>query len=377
MQKVITINLNGNAYQLDEAAYDALVGYLDRAAAHLKDNPDLVEIMADLEQAIAEKCQRYLSAHKTVVTAVELQQILDEMGPVAEPSAAANGQEAPRAEAANDAKAGGRAESGQPPKRLYQIREGAMLSGVCNGLAAYFGIDVTIVRIIFVILAFLTKGVWILAYVILMFVIPYADTSEERAAAYGLPFSARDLVEQAKRRYAEFADRHVSRRQWRQEWRAERRAMRERVRRAMYGPSRWWAENVEHPRYALQVLAGVLVPIISLFSAAFFFALLWAAISLGTRGEVFGWPMPEGVPLWAAMLALFLLYQMLATPLMMGRYAAYRTYGRYDYGWLALWSGLLRVGFTIFFFWMAYAYLPEFRDFINRLPDLLREIRLS
>src|SRR5262249_48718950 len=60
MQKVITINLNGNAYQLDEAGYEALVAYLDRAERQLRDNPDRAEILADLEQAIAEKCLRYL-----------------------------------------------------------------------------------------------------------------------------------------------------------------------------------------------------------------------------------------------------------------------------------------------------------------------------
>lgn len=33
MHRVVTINLNGQAYQLDENAYDALRAYLDRAEA--------------------------------------------------------------------------------------------------------------------------------------------------------------------------------------------------------------------------------------------------------------------------------------------------------------------------------------------------------
>ena len=64
MQKVIAINLNGRAYQLDEPAYEALRAYLDRAEVQLKDNPDLREIMADLEQAIADKCNRFLGPTK-------------------------------------------------------------------------------------------------------------------------------------------------------------------------------------------------------------------------------------------------------------------------------------------------------------------------
>ena len=82
MQKVITINLNGNAYQIDESGHAALVAYLEGAERLLKDNPDRAEIVADLEQAIADKCRGFLGPHKTVVTAAEVDQIIREMGPV-------------------------------------------------------------------------------------------------------------------------------------------------------------------------------------------------------------------------------------------------------------------------------------------------------
>ena len=82
MHKVISINLNGNAYQLDEAGYEALRLYLALAQEQLEDNPDRDEIIADLEQAIADKCQAYLGQHKTVVAAAEVERIVAEMGPV-------------------------------------------------------------------------------------------------------------------------------------------------------------------------------------------------------------------------------------------------------------------------------------------------------
>ena len=41
-----------------------------------------MEIIADLEQAIADKCVRFLKPHKTVVTSSEVDQIIKEMGPV-------------------------------------------------------------------------------------------------------------------------------------------------------------------------------------------------------------------------------------------------------------------------------------------------------
>src|SRR4051812_29644461 len=96
MNKVITINLNGNAYQLEERGYELLCGYLDAAAAQLKDNPDRAEIISDLEQAIADKCRNFLGPQKTIVTAAEIEQIIQAMGPVdsdgAEAGTAGQGQ---------------------------------------------------------------------------------------------------------------------------------------------------------------------------------------------------------------------------------------------------------------------------------------------
>lgn len=82
MRTVITISLNGNAYQLDAAAFEALRAYLDVAEQRLAGNPDQAEILADLEQAIADKCGRYLSPHKNVISADEVAQVIREMGPV-------------------------------------------------------------------------------------------------------------------------------------------------------------------------------------------------------------------------------------------------------------------------------------------------------
>jgi phage shock protein PspC (stress-responsive transcriptional regulator) len=206
MQKVITINLNGNAYQLDECGYDALRAYLDHADAQLGGNPDKAEIIRDLEQSIAEKCLRFLGPGKSVVSAPEVEQILREVGPV-------EGGAAPSAQASQQSKHAGN-DPGAPthPRRLYQIREGAMLSGVCNGLAAYFNIDPTIVRVAFVVSAVVEMAVtdappWmtVMIYVLLVFVVPYAKTSEQLAAAQGtsegIPYKVQEVVERVKAKF--------------------------------------------------------------------------------------------------------------------------------------------------------------------------------
>ncbi len=87
MRKVISINLNGQAYHLEETGYEALRAYLDAAASQLRNNPDRAEIVADLEQAIAEKCAACLAPNKNVVSAPEVDRIIAEMGPVRDPDA--------------------------------------------------------------------------------------------------------------------------------------------------------------------------------------------------------------------------------------------------------------------------------------------------
>ncbi|PZN35265.1 MAG: hypothetical protein DIU71_00410 [Proteobacteria bacterium] len=198
MKRVTTVNLSGNAYQLDEDAYQVLEAYFAQAETRLANDPDRSEILGDLERSVADKCLRYLGEHKNVITRAEAQQIVEELGPVEARAGEWNGQQAaPDAQRESDAGAA----RGQPPRRLVQIREGAMISGVCNGLAAYFNIDVTIMRVIFIVLAILSSGIWALVYVMLMFLIPY-DTDIERMNERGLHAQVFRFVTQTKRKFA-------------------------------------------------------------------------------------------------------------------------------------------------------------------------------
>lgn len=55
-------------------------------------------------------------------------------------------------------------------KRLYRSRSDRMIAGVCGGLAEYFGVDPTLVRLAFVVALFYGPGP--LAYLIMMIVVP-------------------------------------------------------------------------------------------------------------------------------------------------------------------------------------------------------------
>ena len=60
-------------------------------------------------------------------------------------------------------------------RRLYRSRSDRMIWGVCGGLAKYFDIDPTIIRVIAVLSIFLgSVGIW--AYIILAIVVPLEDS---------------------------------------------------------------------------------------------------------------------------------------------------------------------------------------------------------
>lgn len=60
-------------------------------------------------------------------------------------------------------------------KRLYKSRNNKMIRGVCAGIADYFNIDPSIVRVLWAVLA-LAAGTGVLAYIACAIILPEGDT---------------------------------------------------------------------------------------------------------------------------------------------------------------------------------------------------------
>ncbi len=91
------------------------------------------------------------------------------------------------------------AEQLEGQKRLYRDPQNAMIAGVCSGIAAYFGVDATIVRLIFIIALFF-GGAAIPVYLVLWLVMPEAKTPSERLQMQGKAVtvdSLKELVDRA------------------------------------------------------------------------------------------------------------------------------------------------------------------------------------
>ena len=58
--------------------------------------------------------------------------------------------------------------------KLYRSKSNRMIAGVCAGLADYLGMDPTVVRLLTVLLFFLSASAAFWAYVIMWIVVPEA-----------------------------------------------------------------------------------------------------------------------------------------------------------------------------------------------------------
>lgn len=56
-------------------------------------------------------------------------------------------------------------------KKLYRIMEGKLIAGVCTGLAEYFHLDVTVVRLVWALVA-CCAGAGLIAYIVCALLIP-------------------------------------------------------------------------------------------------------------------------------------------------------------------------------------------------------------
>ena len=372
MNKVITINLGGNAYQLEEGGYDALRAYLETAATRLAGNPDRDEILSDIERAIADRFRALLTSHKTVVEAKEVATVIADMGPIEadsseakEPGAGASSGTA-GSDAGKDARASGH---GNPPRRLYRIQDGAMISGVCNGIAAYFNIDPTIVRIGFVLLTlFWLTG--LLVYVIMAFVVPEARSPEEKSAASGIPATAQEFIRRAKEGYYE-AMKHFPDPKARREWgRKFNRNMRANADQWCHNWRSYWAECATvHPAM------GFALPFLSLLSGVAMILFVSILISVLATGAIFGRPLPGDLPVWQAAVVLLLAYGVLVVPLKLARRACYHGMRQPGKSWsfVFLLDALIWLGVVLVVVCLTMHYFPEVRDAFYRIPSLFHQ----
>jgi len=98
------------------------------------------------------------------------------------------------------------------PFRLFRDTQRGILAGVCAGIADYFGVEPTVVRIVAVIGLFMFFPLTVLAYVVLAIILPakpkalYADRDEE-AFWRGVSNAPSGVLQRLQRKFADLEDR--------------------------------------------------------------------------------------------------------------------------------------------------------------------------
>ncbi|GAA0880041.1 hypothetical protein GCM10009119_30110 [Algoriphagus jejuensis] len=160
MKKTISINISGILFHIEEDGYDTLRKYLDAINRHFSSYKENHEILSDIENRIAEIFLSNLKNNKQVITAENVDKLIEKMGTIADFSAVDEEKEEDlREEIGTNPEdfykyvAPPGSESGGY-KKLKRLENKKILGGVCAGIANYFSIDPLWTRLIAILLLF-------------------------------------------------------------------------------------------------------------------------------------------------------------------------------------------------------------------------------
>ena len=178
MKKVVNVGIGGKGFILDVEAYNKLNSYLEQFKSKLSmASQQTNDLMDDLEARIAEIFSQRLSGFKDVVDINLVDMAICQLG-------MPDGSQFEYNPGAAGSTGAGR--------KFYRDKDHKSIGGVCSGLAIYLGLDIALVRVLFVFCFFMVAAsFWI--YIILWIVAPLAVTPAQKCEQHGLPLTAENL----------------------------------------------------------------------------------------------------------------------------------------------------------------------------------------
>lgn len=185
MKKTLNVAIGGCSFTIDDDAYKTLEEYLDSFKAGLDNSSSSNEVMDELEMRIADLLKEKIGKRE-VIDKNMVDAVLNQIGPISTRTVRSEESTSQQNEQQY------RPENQETIRKFYRDAEGKKIAGVCSGLALYLNIDVTLVRIIFLV-AFLcgSAGFWI--YIVLWIVAPEARTAAEKCELRGIPATAENI----------------------------------------------------------------------------------------------------------------------------------------------------------------------------------------
>jgi phage shock protein PspC (stress-responsive transcriptional regulator) len=186
MKITVSINLGGYSFNIDEDAYAELKRYLKNLELHFAGEESSSEILSDIETRMAELFRAKLAGYKQVIDIEDVRQVISVLG-------------TPEDISDNDRPTAREKFSSPGYHRMYRDTDHRAIGGVCSGMAAYWNMEIWVVRLIFLILAMM--GIGILIYLILYIVLPEAKTTAEKIEMKGNPVNINNIKDSVKKEF--------------------------------------------------------------------------------------------------------------------------------------------------------------------------------
>ncbi|MEM9856063.1 MAG: PspC domain-containing protein [Bacteroidota bacterium] len=257
MKKNISINISGIIFHIEEDAYEELKNYLDSINQYFSSFEDNQEIIADIESRIAEIFLTKLNEDKQVITTEDVQSLISTMGSIRDFQAAEDPEieDEPKNETYSQSESrrfyrdenrkliGGvcaglahyfkidplwmrlifvalllgygviliaylvmwvvvpgnsALQEDKSIKKMYRDPDKKVIGGVAAGVAAYFGAEIAIIRLLFVLSIFL-GGTGLLIYIILWIILTEANSITDKVKMKGEPVTLSNIETNVKR----------------------------------------------------------------------------------------------------------------------------------------------------------------------------------
>lgn len=209
MDTIKNISLGGFAFTIDETAYRMLQNYLNEVKKSLKNTEDANEILYDVEQRLAELLKERLK-NREVVDNADVEHLIGIMGKPEQFRLDDEQESQPSDEFVDESKKVWNDTKAYFQKRkLYRDSEHKKIGGVLAGVAHFFKIDATWLRILILgivaIDIFLLGGIFsfpiFIAYMILWLVVPETQTTSDRLEMEGKPVNIDTIKEHNEQRF--------------------------------------------------------------------------------------------------------------------------------------------------------------------------------
>ena len=202
MKKSFNVNLGGRIFQIDEDAYEQLSDYLVSVKTCFRNNECGEEIASDIEARLGELFEARVSAGSArIITLTLVNEMIARMGKPesmvddGEAAGGAAGEKGNDTQEAAAAAADGYVRRVSMGKKLFRDGDNKVLGGVVSGLAAYFNMNVTLLRVIAVVLFFLSTFWAFLLYLVMWAVVPLALTTTDKLRMQGVEPTPENIAE--------------------------------------------------------------------------------------------------------------------------------------------------------------------------------------